>query len=145
MRLTNNIEFIKKMSNGRLNARCTEIRLPRWKIGALKSINACKTSGEAIEKAIAMYWGISDNADVPCVDEIISWLLYRFTPQVLERIYTKLGEKLQEVYPSLFDGDLSQHQIHPNKHLSLKVEYGEVEVGKAIKAAGGVWDKQQKV
>jgi hypothetical protein len=29
--------------------------------------------------------------------------------------------------------------------LSLKVAYGEVEVGKAIKAAGGVWDAQRKV
>jgi hypothetical protein len=36
-------------------------------------------------------------------------------------------------------------RIHPNKRLSLKVEYGEVGVGKAIRAAGGVWDKEQKV
>lgn len=36
-------------------------------------------------------------------------------------------------------------RIHPNKRLSLKVEYGEVEVGKTIRAAGGVWDKWQKV
>lgn len=36
-------------------------------------------------------------------------------------------------------------RIHPNKRLSLQVEYGEVGVGKAIKAAGGVWDKRHKV
>ena len=36
-------------------------------------------------------------------------------------------------------------RIPPHKRLSLKVAYGEVEVGKAIKAAGGVWDAQRKV
>jgi len=36
-------------------------------------------------------------------------------------------------------------RIHPNKRLSLKVEYGEAGVGKTIRAAGGVWDKRQKV
>jgi hypothetical protein len=36
-------------------------------------------------------------------------------------------------------------RIPPNKRLSLKVEYGEVGVGKAIRAAGSIWDKRQKV
>ena len=35
--------------------------------------------------------------------------------------------------------------MHSNKRLSLNVAYGEFEVGKAIKAAGGVWDARQKV
>jgi hypothetical protein len=36
-------------------------------------------------------------------------------------------------------------RIHPNKRLALQVAYGEVEMGKAIKAAGGVWDSRRKV
>ena len=37
-----------------------------------------------------------------------------------------------------------QH-IHPNKRLALKVGYDEVEVRKAIRTAGGIWDKDQRV
>lgn len=36
-------------------------------------------------------------------------------------------------------------RIPPNKRLSLNVEYGEVEVGRAIKAAGGTWNSRQNV
>jgi hypothetical protein len=36
-------------------------------------------------------------------------------------------------------------RIPANKVMSLNVEYGEVEVGRAVRSAGGTWDKQQKV
>ena len=45
----------------------------------------------------------------------------------------------------LLPGQPDPQRIHPNKRLSLKVEYGEAGVGKTIRAAGGVWDKRQKV
>jgi hypothetical protein len=36
-------------------------------------------------------------------------------------------------------------RIPDDKLLSLRVEYGEVEIGKAVRAAGGAWYPQQKV
>ena len=38
-----------------------------------------------------------------------------------------------------------EQRIPPNKILSLKVKYGEIAVGRAIKMAGGKWDKEQQV
>jgi hypothetical protein len=35
-------------------------------------------------------------------------------------------------------------RMNPNTRLSLNVEYGEVGVGKTSRAAGGVWNTQQK-
>jgi hypothetical protein len=36
-------------------------------------------------------------------------------------------------------------RMNLNTRLSLKFEYGEVGVGKTIRATGGIWDTQQKV
>lgn len=36
-------------------------------------------------------------------------------------------------------------RIPHNKIMFLRVQYGEVEVGKAIKAAGGRWNAQKKL
>jgi len=36
-------------------------------------------------------------------------------------------------------------RMHPNKRLSLNVASGEIEVGKAITAAGGTWDTRRNV
>jgi hypothetical protein len=36
-------------------------------------------------------------------------------------------------------------RIPDDKLLSLRVEYGEVEIGKAVRAAGGAWYPHQKV
>lgn len=36
-------------------------------------------------------------------------------------------------------------RIPHNKIMSLRVKYGEIEVGKAIKAAGGRWNAERKV
>ncbi len=40
---------------------------------------------------------------------------------------------------------MNQKRIPKNKIVGLKVEYGEVQVARLIKAAGGKWNKSKKV
>jgi len=41
--------------------------------------------------------------------------------------------------------NVNQKRIPKNKIVGLKVEYGEVQVARLIKAAGGKWNKSKKV
>jgi len=41
--------------------------------------------------------------------------------------------------------NMNQKRIPKNKIVGLKVEYGEVQVARLIKAAGGKWNKSKKV
>lgn len=43
------------------------------------------------------------------------------------------------------DWNVNQKRIPKNKIVGLKVEYGEVQVARLIKAAGGKWNKSKKV
>lgn len=36
-------------------------------------------------------------------------------------------------------------RIHPNQHLPVQVDYHEIDLRKAVKAAGGSWDATNKV
>ena len=41
--------------------------------------------------------------------------------------------------------DLNKARIPANKLVGVKVEYGEVQTGRLVKAAGGRWNRQRKL
>jgi hypothetical protein len=64
---------------------------------------------------------------------------YRYDPEQQRKMTTV------EVVVAESPWSPDPQRVHPHKRLSLQVAYGEVEVVRAIKAAGGVWDGRRKV
>jgi len=55
------------------------------------------------------------------------------------------GEKCKTVELIIDRGEMKKGRIHGNKKVNLKIEYTEINYRRAIKKAGGKWNKDKKV
>lgn len=64
---------------------------------------------------------------------------YRYDTQKQERVKTvELVEEKKYWSPN-------PDRIHSSKKMNIKIEYGEIHLGRLVKSAGGQWDKKRKV
>jgi hypothetical protein len=64
---------------------------------------------------------------------------YRYDSANMKRITTV--ELIVEVTP----WQPQAHRIPMNKNVCVRIEYGEIELGRKVKAAGGVWNRKKKL
>jgi hypothetical protein len=64
---------------------------------------------------------------------------YRYDSENMKRITTV--ELIAEVTP----WQPQPHRIPMNKNVRLKIEYGEIDLGRKVRAAGGIWNRKKKL
>ncbi|MEZ4525096.1 MAG: hypothetical protein R2941_04150 [Desulfobacterales bacterium] len=63
----------------------------------------------------------------------------------MEKTSRKDGGKYEECKTAVPLRFTEHDRMLPKKLLSVCIEYGEVELGKLVKAAGGRWNREKKV
>ena len=65
----------------------------------------------------------------------------RYKYDTKRKIKLKTVELIAEEKPWKTD----KKKIHPNKTVLLRVEYGEIHIGRLVRAAGGRWNRDKKL
>jgi len=64
---------------------------------------------------------------------------YRYDSETMKRMTTV------ELIAEVTQWQPQAHRIPMNKNVCLRIEYGEIDLGRKVKAAGGIWNRQKKL